>query len=75
MLIGGFWPEADLLIHCDFLLFAVSLRISMLLDLFVTIGGPIAEKRYLAVRRAFRWSGAVFLGTLALYAAYSLFAS
>ena len=47
----------------------------MLLDLFVNIVGPIAEKRYPAVRKAVRWSSAVFLGAFALYVAYSFFAS
>ena len=47
----------------------------MLLDLFVNIVSPVAEKRYPAVRKAFRWSGAVFLGALVLYVAYSFFAS
>lgn len=47
----------------------------MLLDLFVNIIGPIAEKRYPAVRKAVKWSSTVFLGALALYVAYSFFAS
>lgn len=47
----------------------------MLLDLVVNIIDPIAEKRYLAVRKVVRWSGTVILGALALYVAYSFFAS
>ena len=47
----------------------------MLLDLFVNIVGPVAEKRYPAVRKAVRWSSAVFLGALALYVAYAFLGS
>jgi hypothetical protein len=43
----------------------------MLLDLFVNIVGPIAEKRYPAVRNVVSWSGAIFLGALALYVGYA----
>ena len=47
----------------------------MLLDLVVNIIGPIAEKRYPAVRKAVRWSGVVIMGALTLYVAYSIFTS
>ena len=42
----------------------------MLLDLFVNVVGPIAEKRYPTVRKAVRLSSAVFLGALAIYVGY-----
>lgn len=46
----------------------------MVFDLFVHIVGPIAEKRYPAVRKAVRWSSAVFLCALAFYVAYAFLA-
>lgn len=46
----------------------------MLLDLFVNIVGPIAEKRYPAVRKTVRWSGAVLLSAFALYVGYAFLA-
>ena len=58
-----------------FFAFRAVFKENMLLDLFVNIVGPIAEKRYPAVRKAVRWSSAVFLGAFALYVAYSFFAS
>jgi len=47
----------------------------MLLDLFVDIVGSIAEKRYPAVRKTIRWSGAVLLGALTLYVGYAFLAA
>jgi hypothetical protein len=55
--------------------FAPSLRENMLLDLFVDIVGSIAEKRYPAVRKTIRWSGAVLLGALTLYVGYAFLAA
>lgn len=43
----------------------------MLLELFVNIVGPIAEKRYPALRKAVGWSIAVFLSALVLYVGYT----
>lgn len=42
----------------------------MILDLFVNIVGPIAEKRFPAVGKVVMWSSAVFVGALALYVGY-----
>ena len=71
------WPDltrSGLFESPKFRRFVASLRENMLLDLFVNIVGPIAEKRYPAVRKTVRWSGAVLLSAFALYVGYAFLA-